>query len=63
MRGFVRTRLLLLLASAVSLVACGSNHAGVPDELLDAIANQGSAAGYPAGPYGTGQGDVAQDLC
>jgi hypothetical protein len=45
------------------VAACGSNSAGVPDDLLDAIKNQGSTAGYPSGPYGTGVGDVVQDLC
>jgi hypothetical protein len=63
MRGFVRTRLLVLLPSALCLAGCGSNFADVPPELLDAIANLGSAVGYPPGPYGTGVGDVVQDLC
>jgi len=52
------------------LVACGTNSAGVPDDLLDAIRHQndatgdgGSASPYPAGPYGTGVGDVVQNLC
>src|SRR6185312_5719025 len=45
------------------LVACGSNSADVPENLLDAIENQGNGGDYPAGPYGTGVGDVTQELC
>ena len=63
MRGSDRTRLLAPLLAAACAVACGSNYADVPPELLDAIARQGGKGGYPPGPYGTGEGDVVQDLC
>jgi hypothetical protein len=53
----------VLALSAPLVVACGSNSAGVPDDLLDAIKNQGGTADYPEGPYGTGLGDVVQNLC
>jgi hypothetical protein len=52
-----------LAYGASLLVACGTNSAGVPDDLLDAIRNQGNGAEYPEGPYGTGVGDVVQNLC
>ena len=61
-------RLSLVVTVAWSLPACGSNNAGVPPELLDAIRAlnrpaDGGAAAYPGPPYGTTEGDVVQDLC
>lgn len=45
------------------MVGCGANGADVPPALLEAIGKQGSAAGYPAGPYGAHVGDTVQNLC
>jgi hypothetical protein len=45
------------------MAGCGANEAGVPPALLEAIGKQGSAAGYPAGPYGAHVGDTVQNLC
>jgi hypothetical protein len=67
----IRSRALLAVVPAIfALTGCGSNHAGVPEELLDAVRalNQPhdggpSAAAYPPPPYGTKQGSVVQDLC
>src|ERR1700754_2423211 len=55
--------------AALATVACGSNNAGVPGDLLDAVRQLnvpqegGAAAAYPPAPYGTKEGDVVQDLC
>ncbi len=53
----------LALIATSALVGCGSNEASVPPALLEAIAKQGGAAGYPAGPYGGQVGDTIQNLC
>jgi hypothetical protein len=43
------------------LVACGSNTPSIPPEL---VAQSGcDSANYPAGPYGTEQGDTVANLC
>jgi len=67
----IRSRALLAPAFAIfTLAGCGSNHAEVPKELLDAVRalNQPrdggpSGSAYPAPPYGTKPGSVVQDLC
>ena len=46
-----------------TLTACGSNNADVPKDLIDAIRGQGGGDQYPAGPYGTREGDTIQNLC
>jgi hypothetical protein len=48
---------------AATLSGCGSNEAGIPPALYDAIQNRKSDAAYPAGPYGTEVGSTAPDLC
>lgn len=55
---------------AAVLTACGGNYADVPPDLVDAIKHpqlparpDSGTTGYPAPPYGTDVGDVAQDLC
>jgi hypothetical protein len=48
---------------ATCLVACGTNDAGVPPGLLEAVKDQGAESWYPAGPYGTEVGDTVQNLC
>jgi hypothetical protein len=47
-------------------LGCGSSRGSdIPPALLEAIADQNQApdGGYPSGPYGTAEGDVAQNLC
>ncbi|HVW30367.1 MAG TPA: hypothetical protein VHC69_33645 [Polyangiaceae bacterium] len=54
----------------IALTACGTNNAGVPKDLLDAVRalnqsseSDGGESSYPPPPYGTEPGDVVQDLC
>lgn len=48
-------------ACAAFLIACGSNTPTIPPELL---AQSGcDSANYPAGPYGTEEGDTVANLC
>jgi len=57
-------RILALPVVAASCIACGSNNADVPPALLDAIKHPAGGSGsYPAGPYGTQVGDIAQNQC
>jgi hypothetical protein len=46
-----------------AVAGCGSNNADVPQGLLDAIKNQGSQSGYPAGPYGNEVGSTVKNYC
>jgi hypothetical protein len=63
-------RTLCALGAGALLGGCGSNNAGVPQGLLDAVRalNQPQdggpgGSGYPGPPYGSKEGDVVQDLC
>jgi hypothetical protein len=53
----------LVLAATSMVVGCGASESTVPPALLEAIAKQGSATGYPEGPYGTSVGDTVENLC
>ena len=46
---------------AVGLCACGTNRPEIPAGLLG-VCESTDAGGYPAGPYGTEEGDLVGDL-
>jgi hypothetical protein len=69
MRAWVRRRhagsVAWIAALAIALTACGSNAPEIPPELIEAIKASGTGNGsdYPAGPFGTSEGDVVTNLC
>jgi hypothetical protein len=48
-----------------SAIGCGSNAPDLPPELIDAIKSgrDTDAGAYPPGPYGSREGEIAQNLC
>ncbi len=56
----MRARVLAVL-TAIAAIGCGTNRPDIPKELLQPAGDSG-ASGYPAGPYGSSEGDTVENF-